>query len=142
MHRYFGLPLIWTVVAAMTPSNLSAADPERAVDIGSFLKELMVLRVTGHNIHLAYWYPNEFLTEVLVAEGNSRAVAESNAAVFRPYLALIVHQSNEGTDGVVRHASSESLRARAGLRSENGDEVKPLEVVPRLSRFTSSFCYR
>jgi hypothetical protein len=105
------------------------------VDVGSFIKELMVLKGEGPQCQVAIWLPFDFFVEAGLARGGtSRAEVERGLRVLKPYHAIIVQRALTHDDGSMEYASQRDVLAAAVLRLDNGDEVAPLdpERIPPL----------
>lgn len=106
-------------------------DPKPKVDLGSFVKEIMVLNMNGEQSELAMWLPYEFFVESSLAQGGiDRATAERQLRLLKPYHTIMIQRSLDRDDGSKLYATLQDVRAGAFLRSENGQEIRPLEKVP------------
>ena len=102
-------------------------------DLGSFVKEIMVLKMEDNQRQLAMWLPFEFFVEATLADsGKKRADVESDLAFLKPYQAVIVQCGTDKTDGTTAYASREEVRSRLVLKLDDGKEILPLEKAPPL----------
>jgi hypothetical protein len=103
------------------------------VDLGSFVKEIMILNMEGNQRQLAMWFPFEFFVQSVMAEGGkSRADAEKEIGFLKPFQVIVVQSGWERDDGTTAYAGEKEVRARARLRPDQGSELEPLERVPPL----------
>ena len=107
------------------------AKRKSTVDLGAFIKELMVMKIEGNNSQLAIWCPFEFYVEATLAEGGqTRATVEKDFSYLRPYLTVIVQCGIDQIDGSTLYSSEREVRARAVLKLADGTEIRPLDKVP------------
>lgn len=133
---YLGLPLCYLsfVVSAM---GQDGPEKNAEVDLGAFVKEIMLMKLAGNHMELAMWFPFDFFVESALAEGGTtRSQAERDVAFLKPYEILIVQRSTDDMFGRSKYADQESVRDRAVLLSRNGSELKPLDDIPPLVNAT------
>ncbi len=107
--------------------------PDPKVDLGSFIKEIMILKMEGDQTQLALWFPFEFFLQANMAEsGRTRAQAEKDIAFLQPYHVIAVQISLDQPDGSKVYTGEKSVRGRVSLKSDSGKAIKPLDRVPPL----------
>lgn len=110
-----------------------SAKPKPRVDLGSFTKEIMVLKIESGQTQLAMWFPFEFFVEANLAEpGKDREQVEKELKFLKPYHTIIVQCGLDREDGSTAYASQRDVRARAVLRLDKGVEIPALDKVPPL----------
>jgi hypothetical protein len=129
------LLLLTTLPAPLTAQQAAAPHAHNAaakpVDLGSFVKEIMVLKIEGETHHLALWFPFEFFVAAGMSEGKStRASVEGDMNFLKPYVTIAVQVNRDLPDGTSRYQSEGEVRARAVLKLEDGAEIAPLARVP------------
>ena len=103
---------------------------EPAVDLGSFVKEIMKLKMAGNRIELAMWFPFEFYLEANLAQSvQTRQEVEKGIAFIKPYLTVIVQCSVNQPDGSSLYSSEREVRSRAVLVLPDNTEIRPLDKV-------------
>lgn len=114
-----------------TPPAHTHTAAAKAIDLGSFIKEMMVLKVEGETQHLALWFPFEFFVAAGVADGKStRASVEDDMGFLKPYVTLAVQVNRDLPDGTSVYQTESQVRSRAVLRLDDGSEIAPLDKVP------------
>jgi hypothetical protein len=132
----------WIVLAIVLGASFFAAPPlasreqppdKPKVDLGSFTKEIMVLKMGGGQRQLAMWFPFEYFVEAnLTDPEKTRAKVEKEIAFLAPYHVVIVQCSRDKDDGSSEYQSLKELRARAVLKTGDGEEIAPLDKSPPL----------
>jgi hypothetical protein len=122
-------------VRAQQPATATAAHTHNAaakpVDLGNFVKEMMVLRFEGETQHLALWFPFEFFVAAGMADGNNpRASVEDDMSFLKPYVTLAVQANRDLPNGTSLYQTEAEVRARAVLKLGDGAEIAPLDKVP------------
>lgn len=116
--------------AAATAAHTHGAQ-SKAIDLGNFVKELMVLKMENGAQHLALWFPYEFFVATAMADGKStRAAIEPEVAFLKPYVTIAVQANRDLPDGTTLYQKESEIRARAALRLEDGTEIAPLAKAP------------
>jgi hypothetical protein len=116
-----------------THTHSAAVTAAKAVDLGSFVKEIMVLKIEGETEQLALWFPYEFFIAAAMADGeNSRTSAESDMAFIKPYVTIVVQANRDLPDGTEVYQTETEVRARAVLKLADGTEITPLAKTPPL----------
>lgn len=109
------------------------SEAKSRVDLGAFVKELMVLKMEGDQSQIAIWFPFEFFLESNLAEsGANRAETERELAFLKPFHTITIQCSVEQPDGSSLYASEKEVRSRAFLKLEDGTELLPVDKVPPL----------
>lgn len=117
--------------AATAHRHTATAATTKTVDIGSFIKEMMVLKMESETQQLALWFPFEFFVAVGMSDGKeTRASVESDMSFLKPYLTVAVQVNRDLPDGTTVYQPESEVRARAVLRMEDGAEVAPLDKAP------------
>lgn len=130
---FVALAATWSLTPPVFSQQQPPAMPK--VDVGSFIKELMVLKTEGdqHQYQSAIWFPFEFFVEANLAEaGTSRAGVERRLRFLKPYHTIFVQCSLTQDDGSTAYASQRDVSARAVLRLDNGEEIVPLILIKSL----------
>ena len=116
--------------ATAAPAHVHPAQ-SKATDLGSFVKEIMVLKIEGEAQHLALWFPYEFFVAAVMADGKStRAATEGDMAFLKPYVTIAVQVNRDMPDGTAVYQTESEVRSRAVLKLDDGTEVAPLAKVP------------
>jgi len=128
------------LLLAALPARLQAQQPTpahthnasaTAVDLGNFVKEIMLLKIEGETQHLAVWFPFEFFVAVSMADGkHTRASVESDLNFLKPYVTIAVQANRELPDGTSIYQTESEVRARTSLKLEDGTEIAPLDKAP------------
>jgi hypothetical protein len=129
------LLLVVLAVTHLAPSRvLSQEQPARPkVDLGSFVKEVMILKLEGDQRQLAMWFPFEFFVQAGMAEGGkSRSEVEKEIGFLKPYHVIMVQTGWDREDGTTVYSDEKEVRGRATLRLDQGKELKPLDRTPPL----------
>jgi hypothetical protein len=142
MRRFFTRPARALLFSAiLTPALFAqhAVAQERVTDIGSFAKEVMILKMDGGQTQLAMWMPFEFFVgAATVQSGKPRAEIENDVAFLKPYITIAIQSSVDQTDGSSVYATEADIRSRAVLRLDDGTEVAPLTTPPPMVSATLS----
>lgn len=105
----------------------------KAVDLGSFVKELMSLKLVGDTQHLALWFPYEFFIAAGMTDGkNTRAAVEAELNFLKPYVTVVAQVSHDLPNGMSKYQTESEVRSRAVLRLDDGTEIAPLDKVPEM----------
>jgi hypothetical protein len=103
----------------------------KAVDLGSFVKEIMVFKFDNDTQQLALWFPFEFFIAAGMAEGKStRARAEEDMKFLKPYVTIAVQVNRDLPDGTSVYQTESEVRSRALLKLDDGSEIAPLVRTP------------
>lgn len=131
--------LLLLLVALPTPLTAQQPTPAahthnaaaKAIDLGGFVKEMMVLKMDGETQHLALWFPFEFFVAAGMADGkNTRASVEDDMGFLKPYVTLAVQVNRDLPDGTSLYQTESEVRARAVLKLDDGTEIAPLARTP------------
>ncbi len=123
------LPL--KVPAQQVPAAQAHNPAAKAVDLGAFIKELMVFRMLDGTHHLAIWFPYEFFIAAGTGDGKAtRASAEAELSFLKPYVTVVAQVSHDLPNGMSKYQAESEVRARAVLRLDDGTEIAPLDKVP------------
>jgi hypothetical protein len=139
-----GHPVRVILVSAVGAALLAAPSPtpnkplpKSKVDLGAFTKELMALKVDDGQRQLAMWFPFEFFVDAnLTDPEKSRTSVEKDLSFLAPYHVVIVQCGVDKDDGSTAYATLQEVRARAVLRTDDGEEVAPVEKAPSLVEAT------
>ncbi|HEY9401432.1 MAG TPA: zinc ribbon domain-containing protein [Pyrinomonadaceae bacterium] len=127
------------LAALPTPLRAQQATPPahthnaaaKAVDLGSFVKEMMVLKIEGETQHLALWFPFEFFVAAGMADGKTtRSSAEADVAFLKPYVTVAVQVNRDLPDGTSLFQTESEVRSRAVIKLDDGAEIAPLDKTP------------
>ena len=125
------LPL--RIPAQQTAPAQAHGPAAKAVDLGGFVKELMLLKLVGDTQHLAVWFPYEFFIAAGMADGkNTRAAAEGELNIVKPYLIFMVQVSHDLPSGMFSYQTESEVRSRAVVRLDDGTCIAPLDKVPEI----------
>lgn len=132
--------LLLAALAAGSPAQQPTATPTthnhpaaKAVDLGSFVKEIMVLKYEAETQHLALWFPFEFFVAAGMADGKTtRAITESEMSFLKPFVTIAVLVNRDLPDGTSVYQKESEVRSRAVLKLEDGTEIAPLAKTPPL----------
>ncbi len=125
------ITLLAHVSAISTAKVEQQIEAKSTVDLGAFVKELMVMKMDGDQSQMAIWFPFEFFLESGLAENNkSRAEIERDLAFLKPFHTITIQCSMDQPDGSNLYASEKEVRSRAFLKLEDGTELHPLDKVP------------
>ncbi len=126
--------LLIGLLAMAAPLFSQEPPPARPkVNLGSFVKEIMILKMEGNQSQLAMWFPFEFFAQANLAEGGkSLADAEREVRFLKPFHVIAVQVALDQDDGSKVYSGEKAVRGRASLRLEQGGELKPLDRVPPL----------
>lgn len=125
------LILLWPLPPAVPAQEPT---PKQNVDIGSFVKEIMIVRIEGKKQVLALWFPVEFFLATAIESDprQTRASAEREMGFLKPYVTIAVQVNRELPDSTEVYQTEKEVRARAVLKLDNGTEVRPLETMPQM----------
>ncbi len=122
------------IIAAVSVAACAAASArwrvKNKVDMGQFIKEIMIINIDDGQMNSAIWLPFEFNVHANASNGKSIAEAEKELAFLKSYLIFMVQSSRERTDGSLRYASAEETKDRAVLLCRDGTTVNPIKIVP------------
>ncbi|MCD4830605.1 MAG: zinc ribbon domain-containing protein [Anaerohalosphaeraceae bacterium] len=131
--KSFKLKLVLSTIALLG-AICTAVSPRwharSKVDMGQFIKEIMIINIDGKQMNSAIWLPFEFNARASASAGESIAETEKELAFLKSYLIFMVQSSLERTDGSLRYASEAETKARAVLRCKDGTTAHPLEDIP------------
>jgi|GEM_PF-1812762 len=114
-----------------SPSKAARVAPQTpGVDLGAFVKEIMVMDMEADHSQLAMWFPYEFFVASMMAQGASKSLAEKDSEFVKPFIILFVQNKTDRPDGSSAYLGEKEVRARAVLRLAGGEEVTPLERMP------------
>jgi hypothetical protein len=123
--------LALALLVLLAPASVSAQQGQ-GVDLGSFIKETMALRMEGDRAELAMWFPHEFFLAASMERGLPPATAERELEFLRPYLTIAIQTSYDKPDGTSVYATENDVRRRAVLRLDDGTELPPVQNPPPL----------
>jgi hypothetical protein len=124
-------PTPLTAQQAATPAAHTHTVAAKVIDLGGFVKEMMVLKMEGQTQHLALWFPFEFFVAAGMADGkNTRASVEDDMNFLKPYVTLAVQVNRDLPDGTSLYQTESEVRARAVLKLDDGTEIAPLGKTP------------
>ncbi|HEV2800816.1 MAG TPA: zinc ribbon domain-containing protein [Pyrinomonadaceae bacterium] len=116
---------------ASPPAHTHSAVVTKTVDLGSFVKEIMALKIEGETQHLGLWFPYEFFVAAGMSDGKTtRASAESDVAFIKPFITIAVQVNRDLPDGTSIYQTESEVRSRAVLKLDDGSEIAPLDKVP------------
>lgn len=136
LRRVGIVALLFITLLTQFPATSSVQGEQKGeaksrVDLGAFVKELMILKMEGDQSQMVFWLPFEFFLESNLAEGaKSRAETERELAFLKPFHTVAIQCSLEQPDGTSLYASEKEVRSRAFLKLEDGTELLPLDKVP------------
>jgi hypothetical protein len=138
--RNFTRAAVVLLLLAAPPAHSTAQQPaaphthveaSKAVDIGSFAKEIVALKLDGDTQQLALWFPFEFFAAVSMADGkNTRASVEDTMGFLKPYVIIAVAVNRDLPDGTTLYQAESEVRTRAALKLDDGTEIAPLTKTP------------
>jgi len=120
---------------AAWPRNFRAQQPVAAqkssVDLGGFVKEVMIFKMEDGRSQLVMWLPYDFFAAASMAQtGKTAAAVDEELGFLKPYITMAVQNSTERPDGGSTYLNESEVRARAVLKLADGSEIRPLTVVP------------
>lgn len=125
------LPLKAPAQQATAAHTHDAGAATKAVDLGSFVKEIMALKIEGETQQLAMWFPHEFFVAASMADGKStRASVEKDMNFLKPYVIIAVQANRDLPDGTAVYQTEREVRERAALKLDDGAEIVPLAKAP------------
>jgi hypothetical protein len=117
--------------AQQPPAAHTHVEASKAVDLGSFAKEIVVLKLDSDTQQLALWFPFEFFVAAGMADGkNTRASVEDNMSFLKPYVTIAVQVNRDLPDGTTVYQTESEVRTRAVLKLDDGTEIAPLARTP------------
>lgn len=132
--KHIKIKIIFAIILAVSFTSLFAGPQnwrvKTKVDMGEFVKEIMVINVSEKQMHSAMWLPFEFNVQAASASGKSRAQVEKDLEFFKSFLIFMVQSSTQRSDGSIKYATESEMKSRAILQCKDGSIVKPLNTIP------------
>lgn len=129
LFLFFALSL-----AAVWPQNFSArqsAVQKPPVDLGGFVKEVMIFKMEDGRSQLVMWLPYDFFAAAAASQsGRTAAEVDAEMGFLKPYITIAVQNSTERPDGGSTYLDESQVRARAVIKLADGAEIRPLTSVP------------
>ena len=136
--RVFLIFIFALSLSAAWPRNFRAQQQQQQgaaqkppVDLGGFIKEVMVFKMEEGRSQLVIWLPYDFFAAASMAQsGKTAAAIDEEIGFLKPYITMAVQNSTERPDGGSTYLNESEVRARAVLKLADGSEIRPLTVVP------------
>ncbi|HEY3378641.1 MAG TPA: hypothetical protein VGL77_14230 [Armatimonadota bacterium] len=131
MRIFFWRLSLSAIVLTIAFGTLLAQETTKpAVDVGVFIKELLMTKVDATQGQLALWLPYEFFVEsASTMPGAKRGDIEKQFAAIKAYNVIIVECRSTGADGKFVQGEA-GARARAVLKLADGRTLSPITPMP------------
>ncbi len=127
MKKILALTLI--IIAAAAISAYPQTLPKK-IDLGKFIKEIMIINVEDNQSCSAIWIPYQFHTAAAMSNKADRQQLENELNFWKPYIPIIVQCSIDKPDGSKLYAAEQQIKISAYLTAKDKSRIAPLTEIP------------